>query len=60
MAVFMTRNFRMFMYRYHREELVLLALGRKDVLTDEIWQEYLDWCQSEEADPYFYRKVVTQ
>ena len=59
MTPFMARNFRIFLYRYHWEILTLLALGQRDRLTEDIWQEYLAWCQSDEAKPYFNRKVIT-
>ena len=48
----LTKSLEFFIARYHKDILVPLSFGHSELLTDEIWQEYLSWCQTDEAKPY--------
>lgn len=48
----LTKSLEFFIIRYHKDILVPLSFGHSEVLTEEIWQEYLNWCQTDEAKPY--------
>ena len=41
-----------FLLKYHRELYVPLWFGHLELFTDEIKQEYIDWCLTDEAKPY--------
>ena len=36
----------------YREELALICLGHTELMTEEMWEEYLKWCQTEEGKSY--------
>ena len=38
--------------RYHKDILVPLSFGHIELMTDEIWEEYVNWCETDEAKPY--------
>lgn len=48
----MTKSFEVFISRYHKDILVPLSFGHIELMTDEIWEEYVNWCETDEAKPY--------
>ena len=48
----MTKSFEVFIARYHKDILVPLSFGHIELMTDEIWEEYVNWCETDEAKPY--------
>lgn len=50
--VVLTESLKQWLVRYHREKLPLIMLGHTEEMTDEMCQEYISWCQSEEGREY--------
>lgn len=48
----LTESLEAFMLIYHKDLLVPVFFGHAELLTDEIWQEYLRWCKTDEAKSY--------
>lgn len=48
----MTKSFEHWCFTYHKDIFVQLSFGHLELLTDELWQEYLDWCQTDEGKQY--------
>lgn len=47
-----TKSFEIFIFRYHKDILIPLSFGHIELMTDEIWDEYVCWCETDEAKPY--------
>lgn len=48
----LTESLEIFLSQHYKDLIVPLSFGHSELLTDEIWQEYLSWCQTDEAKPY--------
>lgn len=48
----LTESLEFFLSQNYKDLIVPLSFGHSELLTDEIWQEYLSWCQTDEAKPY--------
>lgn len=36
----------------HRDIIVPLMFGHTELLTDEMWQRYIEWCKTDEGGSY--------
>lgn len=36
----------------HPKELPLIMFGHVELLTDEMWEEYIEWCKTDEGMQY--------
>lgn len=41
-----------FLMKYHRDLFVPISFGHTELLTEEIYNEYLEWCKTEEGMSY--------
>ena len=48
----LTQSLQQFLWQYHRDILVLVTFGHTEEITDEIWDEYINWCQTDEGRQY--------
>ena len=48
----MTRSFSVWCLKFYREIYSLLMFGHIELLTKEMYQEYLDWVQTDEGKQY--------
>lgn len=48
----LTQSFATFLFEYHKDILVPISFGYLELLTKEIEQEYLEWCNTEEGKQY--------
>ena len=48
----LTQSLEQFMWQYYREKLTLLTFGHTEELTPEIWNEYIEWCKTDEGEQY--------
>ena len=51
-TVHLAENLRVFLEKDHKDLIFPLTHGQYDVLTDEIFQEYVIWCQTDEGRMY--------
>lgn len=59
----MTQSFSVWCLKFHPEIYSLLRLGHNELLTEDMYQEYLDWVQTDEGKQYLeggskYREVT--
>ena len=48
----LTESLKRYLWKLHKEKLSLILFGHIEVLTDEIVQDYLEWCQTDEGKQY--------
>ena len=48
----LTSSLRHWLFENHRDKLVLIMLGHAELMTDEMVNEYLDWCDTEDGKQY--------
>lgn len=50
--VTMTKSFSVWCFTYHKELYSLLMFGHVELLTRELWEEYIEWCKTDEGMQY--------
>lgn len=45
----MTQSLFQYLRDNHRELIPLISFGHIEVLTDEIWSSYIEWCKTDEG-----------
>lgn len=50
--VVMTQSMEEWLWRFHRDILALVSFGHLELITDELAQEYIEWCQTDEGRQY--------
>lgn len=48
----MTQSLKQWLWTYHRDKIAWIMLGHTEMLTDDMWKEYLAWCQTDEGKQY--------
>ena len=48
----MTQSFRYWLFTNYPKVFALIAFGHMELLTEEMYQQYLDWCKTEEGRQY--------
>ncbi len=48
----LTQSLSEWLFRNHKDKIALIMLGHTELLTDEMYEEYLEWCQTEEGKKY--------
>lgn len=48
----LTMSMKEWLWRYHREVIHQVLFGHVEVITDEMYQEYLAWCTTDEGRQY--------
>lgn len=48
----MTQSLFQYLWDNHRELISLVSFGHIEVLTDEIWSSYIEWCKTDEGRKY--------
>ena len=48
----LTKSLSHYLWVNHKDIIGLIMLGHTELLTDEIWNNYIVWCQTEDAKPY--------
>ena len=52
MPVKLTQSMAQFLFRFHKDKLGLIMFGHLELVTEEMWDEYLAWCQTDEGKSY--------
>ncbi len=52
MMVKLTQSLQQYLWENHRTTLPLVMLGHTELLTEEIWNAYIEWCKTEEGKQY--------
>ena len=48
----LTQSLRQYLWDNHREILPLVLFGHTELITDEIWKAYIEWCKTDEGKQY--------
>ena len=48
----MTQSFSKWLWDNHKDIYALVAFGHVELVTDETYEKYLKWCQTEEGKSY--------
>lgn len=48
----LTPSLRHWLFENHRDKLALIMFGHAELMTDEMVNEYLDWCDTEDGKQY--------
>lgn len=48
----MTQSFEVWLFTYHKDLIAPLMFGHTELLTDELAEEYIKWCQTDEGKQY--------
>jgi hypothetical protein len=48
----LTQSLSQWLFDNHREKLPLIMFGHTELLTDEMWNEYIAWCKTDEGRQY--------
>lgn len=48
----LTESLRQFLAKKHPDIIALLVMGHTELLTDEITEEYFEWCKTDEGKSY--------
>jgi hypothetical protein len=47
-----TQSMEQWLWKYHRDIMALILFGHTELITEEMWQEYLKWCLTDEGKQY--------
>ena len=48
----LTQSLQQWLWVNHRDIIGLIMLGHTELMTDEMWNEYIEWCNTEEGQSY--------
>lgn len=48
----LTQSLQQWLWVNHRDIIGLIMLGHTELVTDEMWEEYIEWCKTEEGQSY--------
>mgnify|MGYP004650357099 CR=1 FL=1 len=48
----LTQSLAEWLYRFHREKLSLILFGHVELLTEDMYREYLEWVKTPEGKSY--------
>ena len=48
----LTQSLSKWLFDYHKDKYGLILFGHTELLTDEMYQDYLAWCETEEGKKY--------
>lgn len=48
----MTKSLQVWLFKFHREKLVLISFGHTELFTEEMQRDYLEWCKTDEGREY--------
>ena len=48
----LTASLQKWLWDNNREILPLIVMGHTELFTDEMWEEYMNWCQTDEGKRY--------
>ena len=48
----LTQSLAQWLYENHKDKIGLIMLGHTELLTDEMWDEYIEWCKTDDGMQY--------
>lgn len=50
--VTLTKSLRHWLWANHKDIIGLIMFGHVELMTDEMWEEYIKWCQTDDGKRY--------
>ena len=48
----LTQSLQHWLFENHKDKIGLIMFGHTELLTDEMWADYIEWCKTEEGQSY--------
>ncbi len=48
----LTQSLSHWLFEKHKDKLVPIMFGHTELLTEEMWDEYIEWCKTEDGKQY--------
>ncbi len=48
----LTQSLTQWLWDNHKDKLSPIMFGHVELLTDEIWREYIEWCKTDDGKQY--------
>lgn len=48
----LTQSLQQYLFVNHRDIIVPVLFGHTELITDEIWNAYIEWCKTEDGKQY--------
>lgn len=48
----LTQSLQHWLWENHKDKIGLIMFGHTELLTDEMWAEYIEWCKTEDGNQY--------
>ena len=48
----LTQSLSQWLWNNHRDKIVLIMMGHTELLTNEMWNEYIAWCKTDDGKQY--------
>ena len=48
----LTQSLQQWLWVNHRGKIGLIMMGHTELMTNEMWDEYIEWCKTEEGQSY--------
>lgn len=48
----LTQSLERWLWVNHRDKIALIMLGHTELMTDEMYAEYIEWCKTDEGRSY--------
>lgn len=48
----LTQSLQHWLFAYHKDIAALVMFGHAELITDEMWDEYIEWCKTDEGKEY--------
>ena len=48
----LTQSLSKWLFDNHRDKIALIMLGHTELMTDEMWEQYIEWCKTDDGKKY--------
>lgn len=48
----LTKSLEHWLWENHKDKIALIMFGHTELLTNEMWSEYIEWCKTEDGMQY--------
>ena len=48
----LTQSLQHWLWENHKDKIGLIMFGHTELITDEMWDEYIEWCKTEDGGQY--------
>lgn len=48
----LTQSLKHWLWENHKDKLALILFGHTELMTDEMWSEYVAWCETDDGKQY--------